>query len=436
MRKAYMPRINTVLVGLVLALQPFFTTSCQQTKALSEDTSVSKQPLPAWTPVYNIPPSELTPPADSDKKNLRYGFIDRNGQFVIEPKFKSVSCFKGGLAPVTTDAGDAYIDKSGHFVTKPGEYVTYHGGNCDDTWPNYAEDLHQVRKKAQTSSAKDSKSNPATQSYYGYVNSQGKLVVPLMPHFSTEHFSDGMARISDITNQATSDEIKVAEQNKKRTGYGSHGIRYGYIDTTGKIVVQPKFDKVEDFRWGIARIGINRYEQDPEYPNQKKAVTYYGFIDKKGRYLIEPTLTDVQITCNIVAEKLIKNSQSLMGKDALTKDSPAIKELCGTPKPEFRDGFATLDIPMPPSTTEMNYMLINQAGKKLFRGINMSGPGPYYQRVDRGINEGLALIKRDDGLKCYIDNQGNFVIPCKFKEAEVFTERLAAVAIEIDPKKK
>jgi hypothetical protein len=425
MRKAYTFKAITVIVGLMLALQPLLTTSCQQTQASSKNETAS--PKTAVKLERVMPTIKLNP----GEENIRYGFIDKSGKFVIKPQFLGASCFKGGLASVTTDKGYAYIDKSGRFVTQPGEYVTRHGGNCDDTWPNYAEGLHQVKRYFKASGAK----TDDALTYSGYVNAQGKLVIPFA-HYYADDFSDGMAQIT-VEADVSQEELEEGKRRNDATVREKHG----YIDTTGKVVVPPKFNRAEAFRWGIARVGVKHLVVDPNdpiHPGKTEAVFHYGFIDKKGRYLVEPTsdLTS-EYGCN-VSEQLIKNSQALMGKDALTKDSPAIKEICGTPKSEFRDGFAKLDIPLPPSTTQMIYMLVNQAGKKLFRGIGMSGPGPYYQRVENGINEGLALIKRDDvdGLKCYIDNQGNFVIPCKFKEAKVFTEGLAAVAIEIDPKKK
>jgi hypothetical protein len=415
---------TTVYVGLMLALKLMLTTSCQQTQALSKNEPVAPNTPEKLEPVV----TSFVP--ERGKENWRYGFIDRSGQFVIEPKFKAAGCFKGGLAPVITDQGQAYIDKAGRLVTKPGEYITGHDTNCDDAWPDYAEGLHQVGRDFKVSGAK----NNDIKSYTGYVNTQGKLVIPLAPYYA-EDFSDGMARISTHID-VSQEEL---EESKRRND-ATVRERYGYIDTTGKMVIPPQFDRAEAFRWGIAKVGVKHLVVDPKdpiRPGEKKAVFYYGFIDKQGRYLIEPTLTDVQITCNI-AEKLVKNSQSLMGKDALTMDSPAIKKLCGSTADleRFRDGFEAVDEPMPPSSNS-DQLLVNRAGKVLFPGIRSNSPVKY-QRVSRGINEGLAIIQNNDryGLKCYIDNQGNFVIPCKFKKARVFTEGLAAVAVEIDPKNK
>jgi WG containing repeat len=424
--KAHTYKTTTVAVGLIPLLL-FLTTSCQQTQALNKNKTASSKVAIKLERV--IPPVKIP----SGKENIRYGFIDRSGQFVIEPKFLGASCFKGGLASVITDKGYAYIDKSGRFVTPPGEYIAYHGGNCDDTWPNYAEGLYRVKQIFRVSGTKDDD----TKSFAGYVNAQGKLVISLAPYYADD-FSDGMARIT-----VYADTSQEKQKEGERRGDSTRQEKHGYIDTTGKIVISPQFDRAKDFRAGIASVGIKRLEVDPIRPGTKKAVLYYGIIDKKGRYLVEPSrgltgITNIDGCVGSASDELIKNSKLLMGKDALTKDSVAFKELCSSyGSDELRDGFATRDIPMPPSTTEMDYVLINQAGKQLFPGITSNSP-IRYQRVRDGINEGLALIKNDDvnGLKCYIDNQGNFVIPCKFKEAEVFREGLAAVAIEIDPKKK
>jgi hypothetical protein len=410
-------------LGVVIALQ---LTSCQLSKILSG--TVSSLPKESATPQ-----PEITPYFEPQNENLRYGFVDRTGQFVIPAKFKSASCFKGGLAPVTTSEGDTYIDKSGRYLIKPGDYLTYHSGNCDDIWPNYVEGLHIIRRDIQSSTSQDGKHVSETKRYYGYVNMQGTVVIPLTQYLSVEDFSDGMARVYLLT-EATSDEIEAA----KRRGAGPKpGTKVGFINTTGKLVIPVKFDGAEGFRWGIAKVRVERYEPDPDNPGQKKTITTYGFIDKQGRYLVEPTteFTDPDYSCKVL-DKLFKNYQIFVGKDAFEKNSAAIKETCGPVDYwKFRDGFKPLDIDLPPSS-DVDKLLTDKSGKKLFPGKSSSAPGAYYQRVDDGINEGLALIERDDGMECFIDNQGNFVIPCKLKSARAFTEGLAAVAIEIDPKKK
>jgi len=50
--------------------------------------------------------------------------------------------------------------------------------------------------------------------------------------------------------------------------------KYGYIDKTGKIVIEPKFDNAWSFSEGLARVKID--DKD-------------GYIDKTGKYVWEPT---------------------------------------------------------------------------------------------------------------------------------------------------
>ena len=425
-------------LGLVITLQ-MLLTSCQQPKALSEDAPASTpQTLPptlppGWRLEIPVPPSQLQPSGDTEKKELRYGFIEKTGKFVIPPQFKSASYFYCGLASVETDEGQAFIDKSGRFVTQPGEYITS-GGSCGKSFP---EGLYQVGKDIQIPVSRDNKSGSETRSYFGYINSKGKLVIPFMSYSLAYNFSeDGLARVH-IATKATPDEIE--EASKRRKGDGDPpGTRYGYIDTTGKLVIPPKFDRAEDFRWGVAQVGIKRFEPDATNPKQKRAVIDYGIIDRQGRYLIEPQKDSVE-ACK-AAKLLVKRSQELMGKDAIKLNSPTINEFCGSGQYEYkRDGFVKVDVAMPPSTTMVDHLLSNDSGRNLFPGMtNLNGAPHYYQRAnyDLGVSEGLALIQRDDGYMCFIDNQGNFVIPCKFREATLFSKGLAAVAIEVDPKKK
>ncbi|MGI7157691.1 WG repeat-containing protein, partial [Campylobacter coli] len=55
--------------------------------------------------------------------------------------------------------------------------------------------------------------------------------------------------------------------------------KWGFIDKSGKFVIEPKFDSIWDFSEGLAKVGLNGK---------------YGLIDKSGKIVIEPKFDDIR----------------------------------------------------------------------------------------------------------------------------------------------
>ena len=53
------------------------------------------------------------------RKDKKWGYIDLNGQYVIAPQFEDVEYFEEGLASVKMDNKWGFIDKSGKFIIQP-----------------------------------------------------------------------------------------------------------------------------------------------------------------------------------------------------------------------------------------------------------------------------------------------------------------------------
>ena len=51
----------------------------------------------------------------------KWGYIDRKGFYVIEPRFDEAKEFDGGLARVKVGTKIGYIDKAGRYVWNPAE---------------------------------------------------------------------------------------------------------------------------------------------------------------------------------------------------------------------------------------------------------------------------------------------------------------------------
>lgn len=205
----------------------------------------------------------------------RCGFIDRAGNFVVRPRFKQVSAFSEGLAAFRSADGLAgYIDRDGQVVIAPqfskhavGQFseglaaVAFKGS---DRW-GYIDRLGHfvIPPEFQRAGAFSEGLAPAMAGdKFGYIDRSGKFVIP--PRFSVAfEFSEGLAGVSTCAGSLSpsSDE-------------GGAPCGYGYIDKTGRLVVEEKFDYVAPFRGGLAHV----YERGAR-----------GYIDREGRYVWKPS---------------------------------------------------------------------------------------------------------------------------------------------------
>ena len=48
-----------------------------------------------------------------------YGFIDKEGNWIVEPRFESAYSFSEGMAAVRLDDNWGYIDSNGNMVIEP-----------------------------------------------------------------------------------------------------------------------------------------------------------------------------------------------------------------------------------------------------------------------------------------------------------------------------
>ena len=92
---------------------------------------------------------------------------------------------------------------------------------------------------------------------WGYIDQTGRLIIPF--NFDgAGNFSEGLAAV-DI---------------KEKTGY---------IDKTGKFVIPPRFISGFSFSEGLAAVLMRRIDQEGRTPFYE-----YGYIDRSGRVVIQP----------------------------------------------------------------------------------------------------------------------------------------------------
>lgn len=199
----------------------------------------------------------------------KYGFIDRYGTMVLEPKYDFALAFSEGLATVQIENQLQIIDKAGNVVVDFGEEYTDVGlFSCG------------------LATAEVGFNNN------GFIDRSGKMVIE-PKFFMAFPFIDGLALVT------------LTEDGKS-----------GFIDTTGRFVIQPQFDEAESFSEGVApvkkdgvwsfidkngaevtRLGDRFDYVMPLYEGYSRVEMdgKYGIIDKEGNLLVDAKFDNLNI---------------------------------------------------------------------------------------------------------------------------------------------
>jgi WG containing repeat len=242
---------------------------------------------------------------------------------------------------------------------------------------------------------------------YGFIDRTGKVVIE--PQFQgVDDFSEDLAEI-----------------------YVSGKFSTAYIDTTGKIVIQPQFDIGSKFSEGFAWVGFNKDKTEYKIGNR----TFYnsggshsfnydiGFIDRTGKFITEPIFTFAGDFSEGLAFVRTKNNKygyiDKTGKFAIQPKFDWAEN--------FSEGLALVFV-------KGKYGFIGKSGKLVIK--------PQFTKAE-SFSEGLACVKIggatrepnfgsqiitttfDDTNYAYIDKTGKIILKLKAGEAHSFSEGLA-----------
>jgi len=244
------------------------------------------------------------------------GFIDRLGKVVFQLPESFSMGFHGGFAAVRTREGWGFVDKRGKFISpKFYEHVE-----------EFSEGLAAVADKIGTKAKYgfinetgevviplrfDPRLGPHSQpgglgrfteglaavrigNIYGYIDHKGNVVIS--PRFrEAAEFSEGLASVTTIDGQKGYID-KAGHFAIKLSGSGgqfNEGLatvsveingrtKMGYIDRTGKTIIEPKFEMAYDFIDGIAEVYLTEKLTSASGPTIQ---TVHGYIDKEARFV-------------------------------------------------------------------------------------------------------------------------------------------------------
>ena len=333
-------------------------------------------------------------PIERDRK---FGYIDRTGKTVVEPRFTAAKEFREGRARVK--AGGREDEDQGKWG-----YIDTRGTPVIETRFEYAEDF--CEGLASVTVAGD----------HGYIDRAGRIVIK--PQFdSARAFSEGLAviELQGKYGYIDKDGVIVVEPKYDFADDFSGGLglveadgKYGFVDKTGQIAIPLQFEEACPFSEGLALINVNG-----------KA----GYVNRAGDIAIPPefdSLWDQETRCCF-----------RQGLAAVWRDGePLYIDATGRPavtNPAFQHVFPFVD-GLARVTTRFDSEL------SLVTGF-IDRSGNFVVQPTFGIawdfSEGLARVRlRGDSTYGYIDNAGRLVIEPSFDEAEDFSGGLARVRIE------
>ncbi len=201
---------------------------------------------------------------------------------------------------------------------------------------------------------------------WGYIDKTGQVVI--QPQFDEANlFSEGLTA------------VRI-------------GSKWGYINQTGQVIIQPQFDSAGKFSEGLLAVEIG---------------DKWGYIDKTGQVVIQPQFDSADAFSEGLAAVLISDKRGYINKIGQMVIQPQFDSA-----DEFSEGLAAVGI-----SDKRGY--IDKRGEEVI-------PAQFDEAWQ--FSEGLAKIKIDDKWG-YIDKTGQVVIQPQFTLIARFSEGLASVKI-------
>jgi hypothetical protein len=271
----------------------------------------------------------------------------------------------------------------------------------------------------------------------GYIDRDGKVVIePALDYSRNQHgeFHNGLL-LTNLFGDFVDVSGKVAFDNRYDMAYDfSEGLarvsekrtgkwKWGYINTAGDFVITPRFEYALSFSDGLAAISLN---------------DRWGYIDRAGRVVIQPQFVSAADFHEGMAIIVVEGpcNQKDDGPCGLSRVIPQ-SNLHPDQVPSCKYGFIDRSGNLITST---DY----DSAKEFSEGLAPVQVGTKWGYIDnkgqtviepkfddaQPFSEGLAVV-RQGGQAGFIDRTGAFVIPAQFEYAEDFSDGLAVVGFSI-----
>jgi hypothetical protein len=197
--------------------------------------------------------------------NRLYGYINREGKQVVPNEYQDAIAFSEGLAYIMNSSRRGYIDKTGEFAFNLASSLV--GYTFSDSMAAVSNSGFQI----------------------GFIDRTGKIVIPLQ-YDEPGFYSEGKVHVNkngkfgyidkngNTLIRFVYDDARKFKEGRAFAGRADKFMipSWCLIDTTGLMLADFQWDKVDYFREGYAAV---------------RKDNKYGFIDRDGKYSIPSQFT-------------------------------------------------------------------------------------------------------------------------------------------------
>jgi hypothetical protein len=198
--------------------------------------------------------------------------------------------------------------------------------------------------------------------------------------------------------------------------------KFGFKDSSGAVVVEPRFDVVGRFSSGLAPVNLGAMTE--RYVNfVRKVGGKWGYVDLRGKLVVPVELE----SAHDFSEGLAQVGDQ-RGTRFIDPDGKAVIDLGSVSSTgDFHEGKAAVYEDRSALGRDWRTKFIDKKGRKLFE---VDG---YAEHFSEGLAELIVEREKTDSSRKfhgYIDADGKVVVPARFLNARSFREGLAAVVPE------
>jgi len=227
-----------------------------------------------------------------------WGFLDANGSVVVQPRFRNVEDYSEGLSLVDDGNSMSFIDRQGRTAFRLPDNVQ----NADSFSCGRAMVVVGTRRPKPAEDDVSEMGMPEWSNLRtGFISPEGSMVIKPV-YTAAGSFTEGLAPVS-MTKDARFTSCEDEIDGLPAFSAGGKSQKWGFIDTTGKLVIPMKFTWVSQFSDGLARV----------YDKGK-----WGFIDKTGAFVIPPRYEWVKSFKNGIAFAVLDGMIILIDRQGKT----------------------------------------------------------------------------------------------------------------------